>query len=146
MRKTYIYLSLLSFFQGYEFRPNSSLYTSTKEDSNTLDKSNSNRPQIFAQINGIHYLHTGSAQGIIHRDIKSTNILLDESYVAKVANFGLSRSGPCLNETHLTNKSDVYSFGVVLFEVLCARPAVDPLFGHDEERMKKKWPKGKIRR
>ncbi|KAL9255262.1 LEAF RUST 10 DISEASE-RESISTANCE LOCUS RECEPTOR-LIKE PROTEIN [Drosera capensis] len=88
------------------------------------------------------YLH---ASDVIHRDVKSNNILLDNSFQVKVADFGLSRLTPT-NATHvstapqgtpgyvdpeyfqlyrLTEKSDVYSFGVVLIEFISSKPAVD---------------------
>ncbi|KAG7548380.1 Protein kinase domain [Arabidopsis suecica] len=90
----------------------------------------------------LSFLHTS---GIIHRDVKTTNILLDNNYQVKVADFGLSRLFPT-DQTHistapqgtpgyvdpeyyqcyrLNEKSDVYSFGVVLSELISSKEAVD---------------------
>lgn len=92
--------------------------------------------------NALAYLH---ASDVIHRDVKTNNILLDNNFCVKVADFGLSRLFPT-HLTHvstapqgtpgyvdpeyhecyqLTDKSDVYSFGVVLVELISSLPAVD---------------------
>ncbi|KAJ0832132.1 putative protein kinase RLK-Pelle-WAK family [Helianthus annuus] len=80
------------------------------------------------------YLHSATSLQIYHRDIKTTNILLDDNYRAKVSDFGTSRF-VAIDKSHLTTlvKADVYSFGVVLVELLTGEKPIS-LARSDEHR------------
>lgn len=94
---------------------------------------------------GLAYLHSDEAK-VIYRDFKTSNILLDTNYNAKLSDFGLAKDGPAGDDSHvstrvmgtygyaapeymatghLTKKSDVYSFGVVLLEIMSGKRALD---------------------
>ncbi|KAH9784905.1 putative serine/threonine-protein kinase PBL26 [Citrus sinensis] len=95
---------------------------------------------------GLEYLHDKANPPVIYRDLKSSNILLDCEFNAKLSDFGLAKLGPIGDKTHvssrvmgtygycapeyqrtgqLTVKSDVYTFGVVLLELITGRRAID---------------------
>ncbi|XP_057969936.1 leucine-rich repeat receptor protein kinase HPCA1 isoform X2 [Malania oleifera] len=130
----------------YEFMPNGTLRESLSGRSGIYLDWKRRLRIALGSARGLAYLHELANPPIIHRDVKSTNILLDENLTAKVADFGLSKLVSDSSKGHvstqvkgtlgyldpeyymtqqLTEKSDVYSFGVVMLELVTAKQPIE---------------------
>ncbi|RLM57804.1 receptor-like protein kinase HSL1 isoform X3 [Panicum miliaceum] len=155
-------------FIVYEYMPRGNLHQALRREAK-----GSGRPELdwprrcriaHGAAKGLMYLHHDCTPAIIHRDIKSTNILLDEDYEAKIADFGIAVAKvaedssdsefSCFAGTYgylapelayslkVTEKTDVYSFGVVLLELVTGRSPIDPRFGEGKDIVS--WLSGKL--
>ncbi|CAO2817078.1 unnamed protein product [Amaranthus hypochondriacus] len=140
----------------YEYVPNNSLKASLRGSSEVRLDWMSRLMVALGAARGLAYLHELADPPIIHRDIKSGNILLDDYLNAKVGDFGLCK--PVRNDTdystsqikgtmgyldpeylsgrQLTEKSDVYSFGVVMLELITGRPPLEKNKGYIVQEVK----------
>ncbi|CAH9145781.1 unnamed protein product [Cuscuta epithymum] len=126
----------------YEYVENGSLYSWIHGKKNAK-LSWKTRLSIATDVaNGLQYIHEHTRPRVVHKDIKTSNILLDANMRAKIANFGLAKSGcnaitmhivgtqgyispEYLSDGVVSTKMDVFSFGVVLLELVSGREAID---------------------
>eukprot|EP00268_Persea_americana_P056494 TRINITY_DN6671_c0_g1_i3.p1 TRINITY_DN6671_c0_g1~~TRINITY_DN6671_c0_g1_i3.p1 ORF type:complete len:966 (-),score=205.83 TRINITY_DN6671_c0_g1_i3:284-3181(-) len=140
----------------FEFMANGNLSQALRREIKGQPELDWNRRYKIAlgAAKGIAYLHHDCLPSIIHRDVKSTNILLDEDYEAKIADFGIAKiaddplggsDSSCFAGTHgyiapelayslkVTEKSDVYSFGVVLLEIVTGKKPIESEYGEGKD-------------
>ncbi|XP_022777203.1 LOW QUALITY PROTEIN: probable LRR receptor-like serine/threonine-protein kinase At1g05700 [Durio zibethinus] len=129
----------------YEYMVNGNLRQQLSETNRNVLKLKERLQIAIDAAHGLEYLHNGCKRPIVHRDLKSANILLTESKQAKIADFGLSKLFITENASHistcpagtlgyidpefqvsgnLNKKSDVYSFGIILVELITGKPAI----------------------
>ncbi|XP_076904151.1 receptor-like protein kinase 7 [Bidens hawaiensis] len=138
----------------YEYMPNGSLWDQLHTYQTNEMHWNVRYKIAMGAAKGLKYLHHGCDRPVIHRDVKSSNILLDEEMKPKIADFGLAKTmqtnkvaissqviagtygyiAPEYGNTcNVTEKSDIYSFGVVLMELVTRRKPIEPEFGENKE-------------
>lgn len=139
----------------FEYMPNGNLFQAlhreVEDEMVTFDWKQRYKIAL-GSAKGICYLHHDCSPRVIHRDIKSSNILLDANYEAKIADFGVARfaeksqigysvfagthgyiAPELAYTTEITEKSDVYSFGVVLLELVSGREPIEEEYGEAKD-------------
>ncbi|KAL2242176.1 receptor-like protein kinase HAIKU2 [Sesamum indicum] len=148
----------------YEYMPNGSLWDRLHSCKKLSLDWETRYEVALGAAKGLEYLHHGCDRPVIHRDVKSSNILLDEDLKPRIADFGLAKivqansnkeSTQIIAGTHgyiapeyaytnkVNEKSDVYSFGVVLMELVTGKRPIEPEFGENKDIVD--WVCGKLK-